>query len=540
MAYPTPLWRCSLLASAVLALAACGGSDDSPTPAPPPPSPPPETKLLSGKVARAGMLQNAVVCLDLNANSACDTGEPASAKTGADGAYSVDVTQVPAADLAGARLIALVDSTAIDSANAGPATDNAYVMTRPAGTGGAINPLTTLAQKGISSGMSEADARKNVAIQLALDAAKIDNYQDDPAPDAANIQDGARLMAVVVAEALRNGSTLSVADQSAAIEASGGSLRSLNYSSPNDYRYRTNDNLAKPAGETMSRYKDARVGKAAGVALTPQQLYGTAYLGPEGWTYCDDTVVHTQTQGNPSRSSYCGGESSVGFNLQESISDRAMADVLNALKADAAKFSTPAEPTPALLGALGNANFPAGSNVTRRINLTVGPTIFINALANDGRPQAEATTLEQLIAAKPAANVKLPSSGGTLTLGITSNELRNQRVAFGAATSPTTGEVQYYECDLTPDQSSAFNCTAAGTGTYAISTIGGARVIRFANQLPSIMNHTRVYTELDWGGSNGKWIYQARETKPDLTSRSSRSARLNATAWQGMKGQLGL
>lgn len=540
MTHPTKLWRCSLLASTVLALAACGGSDDGPAPVPPPPPPPPPEKLLSGTVARIGMLQNVVVCLDLNANNACDAGEPASARTGADGAYSIDVTQVAAADLAGARLIAPVDSTMKDSASAGPATDNAYVMTRPAGTGGGINPLTTLVQKGIAGGMGEADARKNTAIQLALDEAKIDNYQGDPVPDAANIQDSTRLMATVVAEALRSGATLSVADQAAAVQASGGSLRSLTYTGPGDYRYRTNDNLDKPAGETMSRYKDARVGKAAGVALTSQQLYGTAYLGPEGWTYCDGTVVHTQTQGNPSRSTYCGGESSVGFNLQEPVGDQAMADVLNALKADAAKFSTPAEPTPALVGALGNAKFSAGSNVTRRINMTVGPIIFINALANDGRPQSEATTLEQLIAAKPVSKVKLPSSGGTLTLGITSSELRNQRVAFGAATSPTTGEAQYYECDLTPDQTSSFNCTAAGTGTYAISTIGGARVIRFANQLPSIMNHTRVYTEFDWGGPDGKWIYQARETKPDLASRSSRGARLNATAWQSMKAQLGL
>ncbi|MGB3066970.1 MAG: hypothetical protein WBC18_00400 [Ottowia sp.] len=539
MTRSTKLWRCSLLASAVLALTACGGSDDSSSPTPGP-DPTPEPKILSGNVARIGTLQNAVVCLDLNANNACDAGEPVSAKTGADGAYSVDVTQVSATDLAGAMLIAPMDSAVIDSASAGPATDNAYVMTRPAGTGGGINPLTTLVQKGIAGGMSEADARKNAAIQLALDEARIDNYQSDAVPDASHIQDSTRLMAIVVSEALRSGAILSVADQSAAVAASDGSLRSLTYSGPDNYRFRTNDFLAKPAGETLSLYKDSRAGKVGGVALTSQQLYGTAYLGPDGWTYCNDTVVHTQTQGNPSRSTYCGGEVSVGYNRQEPVANQAMADVLNALKADAANFSTPAEPTAALLGALGSAKFPAGSNVTRRTNMAVQQSIYINALANDGRPQAEATTLEQLITAKPVSNVKLPASGGTLTLGITSSELRNQRVAFGAATSPTTGEVQYYECDLSADQTSSFNCAAAGTGTYSISTISGVRVIRFANQLPSIMNHTRVYAEVDWGGANGKWIYQARETKPDVNSLSTNSARLNAAAWQGIKGQLGL
>ena len=34
-------------------------------------------------------IRNAIVCLDLNANSACDADEPASARTNADGAYSV-------------------------------------------------------------------------------------------------------------------------------------------------------------------------------------------------------------------------------------------------------------------------------------------------------------------------------------------------------------------------------------------------------------------------------------------------------------------
>lgn len=59
---------------------------------------------------RNAALQNAVVCMDLNANSACDAGEPAAAApTDANGAWSLtyDTTQASADQVAAASLIAL-------------------------------------------------------------------------------------------------------------------------------------------------------------------------------------------------------------------------------------------------------------------------------------------------------------------------------------------------------------------------------------------------------------------------------------------------
>ena len=187
----------SLTIIAALAMAACGGSSSD------------DTDggdgggggggggsgasiTLSGEVARLGTLKNVIVCLDLNGNDACDSGEPASSATGADGKYSLSTT---ASQGAAARLIAPVKTgdpaattTAIDSHNpAVAATDADYVLKRPAGSGGAINPLTTLAQAGVAAGMTEADARANVALQLAIGAAKIDDYQDDPAWDDAQV-----------------------------------------------------------------------------------------------------------------------------------------------------------------------------------------------------------------------------------------------------------------------------------------------------------------------------------------------------------------
>src|SRR5690349_9173989 len=73
---PMPRWLCAGPATlAVLALAACGGSDDS--------SPGGSAKAgvsrqavaegtLQGVVIAAGALQGATVCLDLDANGACD------------------------------------------------------------------------------------------------------------------------------------------------------------------------------------------------------------------------------------------------------------------------------------------------------------------------------------------------------------------------------------------------------------------------------------------------------------------------------------
>ena len=49
-----------------------------------------------------------------------------------------------------------------------------------------------------------------------------------------------------------------------------------------------------------------------------------------------------------------------------------------------------------------------------------------------------------------------------------------------------------------------------------------------------------VYTEIDWGGPNRRYVYRAHETKPALIYRASNANRLNATAWAAMKAQLGL
>lgn len=544
----------------MLTLAACGGDGGSSDPAPvaggapgggAPPPPAPVMVTLSGTVVGNQAIRNAVVCLDLNANAACDADEPASARTGAGGAYSLsyDSATLTVAQAGAASLIAPMTPGATTDANttidaAEPAVGNTakpYVLRQVPGRAGQINPLTTLVAKGIADGMSEADARANVSTQLNVSQAEIDDYQTDPATDDAKVEDSARWMAQLARSALEEGSTLRVGDQTAAQAAADGDLASLRYTDAGNYFVRTFSRVAKVAGTAGLPTLDVRTGKTGGAATAQSILYNFAYLTPLGWTRCDGPWQ--TTSGNPSRSTYCGASESVGFTAPTSIAGRSMAEVISEMQADpASNVINNGMSVANLIAALGTAVFPAGSSINTRHNLTLAPSVMINSLNTDGRPQSEAQTLEQLIAAKPAAAVTLPSPNGTLTLGLGSGNFRNLRVAFAGTTNATSGTVQFYECDLNSTQSVASNCAATQTGTYAIGTVHGVRVMRFAGHAPTVMNHTRVYAEVQNAPAviDGSWVFQARENKTDVDSSVSIQKRLNPTAWAAIKPQLGL
>ena len=119
------------MASAFLVtLASCGGSDGDDDPVVVPPTPSPIT--LSGTVVVDQAIQNAVVCLDLNANGACDATEPASAKTSASGDYSLsyDPAVVTAGQAAAASLIAPMVQKCVCRATAPNRAEIAKAMAR--------------------------------------------------------------------------------------------------------------------------------------------------------------------------------------------------------------------------------------------------------------------------------------------------------------------------------------------------------------------------------------------------------------------------
>lgn len=541
----------ALAGASMLTLASCGGGSSSPEVTPDvTPSP---TATLTGAVMGIEAVRNAVVCMDINANSACDANEPASAKTGADGAYSLtyDTAAVTAAQVAAASLIAPMVPGAITDANTtidadDPTVGNAdkpYVLRQVPGQSGQINPLTTLVAAGVAAGMTEAVARSNVAAQLAIAEAKIGNYQDDPALNDALVQDNARLMAAATAEALNNGAVLQVGDQTGAVDASPGDLARLIYTDAANNFFQTLDILAKPAGTPGALVKDVRVGKTGGAATANDVLYNQAYLSPSGWVRCDDTVPIPVTRGNPDRSTFCNARNQVGFTVASDISGQAMASVVSTMQTDAAtNVINNGVSATGLLAALGSAAYPSGSAIRARTGLFLNQPIIINSINTDGRPQSEATTLEQLIAKKPASGVNLATAGGSLSLGLSSGNFKNLRVAFTGTTSPTAGTVQFYDCDLNSTQTVASNCVMVQTGTYTISTVGGMRVMRFAGHAETIMNRTDLYAEVQAAPSvvAGNWVFRARELKPALDFNLSTSKRLNPTAWAAMKTQLGL
>ena len=542
---PTPSHNVRSLAISsafLLALAGCGGGgDDAPAPAP---------VTLTGTVMVDQAIQNAMVCMDLNANSVCDAEEPASAKTGANGVYSLtyDANTVTAAQIAAASLIApmvpgaLADAnTTIDAAApTAPLTARAYVLKQVPGKSGQINPLTTLVAAGVKAGLAEAVARTNAATQLAITAAKLDNYQDDPAFNKNALLDNARLMAVFTAQALEAGANLAVSDLAAA-DAAPGDLRALNYTDTANYFIRTPSSLAIAAGSANADYKDLRSGLNAGTPSATNVLYPSLYLTSSGWTRCTETATHTGTRGVPSRDTYCGVTSSVGYPLLSDISGQTMASVVTALQADSSSNTiNNGISTANLLTALGTTTFPANSVTRLRSSLNVSQPIFINNSRTDYRPQAEATTLEQLIAAKPASGVNLTTSGGSLSLGYSTSVLRNLRVAFTGTTSPTAGTVQFYDCDLNAaDQPS--NCTATQTGTYSINTINGVRVMAFAGHAPTTYStQVNFYAEAKGTTPSDWYVYRARQAKPTMDANIGSNKRINATAWAAMKAKLGL
>lgn len=543
----------ALSGTALLVLSACGGGSDGDIATTPETPTTPASVVVTGTVVVDQAIRNAVVCMDLNASSTCDANEPASAGTGSNGAYSItyDSAKVAAAQAASASLIvAMVPGAAADATTTLDASDTSvanttksYMLKQVAGKGGQINPLTTLVAAGMAQGMSESVARANVAVQLAINEAKIDNYQDDPAFDPALVQDNARMMAKVTAAALEAGATLEVGDQTAAFSAAAGDLATLRYLDAANYYVRTLNYQDKPAGPGPLLVTDARRGRTGGFGTPSTSLYTQAYLSSAGWVYCNADMAIPTTIGKPSRSNYCNSQPSVGFSVASDVSGQTMAAVVTDMQADAtSNVINNGVSTSELLTALGSAAFPADASVKSRTNFNLTRPISISNINTDIWG-ASITKLEQVVATYPRSKVNVAANTGTLSLGLGTSATTSLRVAFGDATSFTTGTAYFYECDLNEAQTAISNCGATQTGTWSIDTVNGARVLRFAGHTETVMSYTRVFSEVNGllGTSiNSPRVFSAREAKGSLTFSQSSSKRLNSTAWSALSSQLGI
>jgi len=103
------------------------------------------------------------------------------------------------------------------------------------------------------------------------------------------------------------------------------------------------------------------------------------------------------------------------------------------------------------------------------------------------------------------------------------------RIAFkGSGTNPVT----YYACKERFTDGSSRNCLPIGTGSYAIATLGDARVLTLTN-LPaqaSSLNYKQVFVE------RGGLVYAGYQSKPNVNN----TARLNTVAATALLTQLGL
>lgn len=124
-----------------------GGGDDDDDPPVVEPPPPVVTVTVSG-VVLDGPLQAAKVCIDANANRACDAAE-LSATTDANGAYSI--ASVPQADAASSVVLVEASAGTTLDADYGAVTDP-FVLAAPAGLSAVVSPFTTLLVSEIDGG----------------------------------------------------------------------------------------------------------------------------------------------------------------------------------------------------------------------------------------------------------------------------------------------------------------------------------------------------------------------------------------------------
>ncbi len=151
------------------------------------------------------------MCLDVNGDLACDSGEP-SATTGKDGSYKLDTSALTTAQIRAAHLLTVVPTTAKDADDAGKtlaeAGKSGFSLLAPAAayvtadgsavTGAVISPLTTLvAHDIITSQTPLATAQANVRARLGLESG-VDLTQDFVAKKDTALSEKAQMLTVAL------------------------------------------------------------------------------------------------------------------------------------------------------------------------------------------------------------------------------------------------------------------------------------------------------------------------------------------------------
>lgn len=489
---------------------------------------------LEGIVAVDKTISKATVCIDLNQNKLCDTGEPKSAATGVDGKYTIEYqpADTAAATLAKASpLLAILTDASTDAADPDhTVTDKTIVLTTPAGKT-QLNPLTTLVQAAVKSGMSLADAQTAVAAQLQTDALSLYDYQAE-ADTTTGMPGDARLKAKVTAFALEVGTAPVTLAANANAEALT-QLANLVYTDANNYSYRVrvNDGVVQPDGFTHQI--ESRAAKAGGVATTNNELlFPSVLLTSKGWTRCDSSVPRLATRGTPWITQSCEkSTTTISFiKSVEDISGKKMSDVVVRMQQGDAElnadgdmkldFSMTVSPN-----AFGDAVFPAGSQLRTLVSpqITSSP-LYINSTIGDRFP---ATSIAQLVAGRPASAVDLADGAKTAVGGLGILDAQHLlRVAF-----IDDKTAQFFSCLSTaPAYTDVGMCTAHSKSGYVIEERNGVKLLSFSSFPNAGVKESRGYTEYDGN------VYPYRQPLPTtLNTAVDYSMRINGVAWAAMK-----
>ncbi len=519
--------RFALLGGLTLSLGACGGGGGS--------SPSASTGGVSG-VVLDGPIQGATVCLDLNANRKCDSGEPTSAPTDEHGRYSI--TGLTDEQLAsGKEWIASVPAGASD----GGAPFSAPFVLRTAGDKpGVISPFTHMVQVAIDQGATTpAAARNAVAAQLGVSADALYGQYLGGNPSADNAllaQHAPGVVALLLA-----GTQPEVALNPAQLPATGRfTVRRLAYTDAGNYVIRV---FHSAAVNGQSAFYDVRSGLSGGNPLSLDALYGTSrYLTAAGWATLGPDVPNPNSAGNPSTSIFAG---SVNINLRQITP----LDGRTAAEAVALSNDTTRNTAPTLISRPGTLSglLPPGALAVPVRSTSVRTAIYYNTgpgnILAEGYNNPALTTLDAVIAAFPVTTNL--TGGNTLSMGNlqpntsyacptgqASCVLPQQRLR---AQIDSGNAVRWILCDLNwPAGTTAGGCQAIGSGSYARSTgIDGQTPLLSFSGLPAQatdMGFVRVFAQ------TGGQVWFALRDKPSTTV----TTRLNDVAFAPIASQLGI
>jgi len=313
--------------------------------------------------------------------------------------------------------------------------------------------------------------------------------------------------------------------------AAGYTVRAFSFTDANNYRlryYYSSNVVDSVTG--LTSYYDERVGRSAGAPVAANVLYDTAlYESATGWQTFSGATVNTQTEGSPYTTTW-GGYAYNGTRVDTDVSGQTLSSVV--LQTQDLSVNT-VSTTPGVNAAGLSGTLPAGAKL-RTVTVT-STTTPVQYRVADGTVSG-VSTLAGLIAAYPtpasptavntASMARLHSTAGC---GMTLCPAEALRVSFGA-----TGVANFYLCDYDTSNFTTTNCTAAGSGNYALGTaIDGVTPIMTFSGLPastSVQAFTRVFVQ-----RNGVIYYGWKDKLSTATT-----TRLNKAAFEALAVALGI